>query len=79
MDVYAAGEAPIEGVSGKLISDAVAASGGVESVSFAPDKNATAALVASKLAPGDLLITMGAGDVTTFGKKIIAELSAGRA
>ncbi len=79
MDVYAAGEAPIEGVSGKLIADAVAASGSVENVSFAPDKSATAAFVASMLAPGDLLITMGAGDVTTFGKKIIAELSANQA
>ncbi len=76
MDVYAAGEAPIEGVSGKLISDAVVASGQVESVAFVPDKDETPQFVVRMLKPGDLLITMGAGDVTTFGKKIIAELSA---
>ena len=79
MDVYAAGEAPIEGVSGKLVVDAVKAAGHVADVSYEPSKDATVAEVAAKLQPGDLLITMGAGDVTTFGKKILAELQASRA
>ena len=75
MDVYAAGEAPIEGVDGSLIANAVKQSGHVADVTYEPSKEATPALVASKLKEGDLLITMGAGDVTTFGKKILAELS----
>ncbi len=79
MDVYAAGEAPIEGVSGKLVADAVAANGHVGDVAYEPNKDVTATEVAAKLVPGDLLITMGAGDVTTFGKKILAELAAERA
>ena len=75
MDVYAAGEAPIEGVDGRLIANAVKQNGHVADVTYEPSKEATPALVASKLKEGDLLITMGAGDVTTFGKKILAELS----
>lgn len=75
MDVYAAGEAPIEGVDGGLIANAVKQNGHVADVTYEPSKEATPALVASKLKEGDLLITMGAGDVTTFGKKILAELS----
>ena len=75
MDVYAAGEAPIEGVDGSLIANAVKQNGHVADVTYEPSKEATPALVASKLKEGDLLITMGAGDVTTFGKKILAELS----
>lgn len=75
MDVYAAGEAPIEGVDGRLIANAVKQNGHVADVAYEPSKEATPALVASKLKEGDLLITMGAGDVTTFGKKILAELS----
>lgn len=75
MDVYPAGEAPIEGVSGKLVADAIEESGDVSEVTYHPNKDDVAADMAARLMPGDLLITMGAGDVTTFGRKILEKLS----
>lgn len=76
MDVYAAGEAPIEGVSGQLIADAVAARGHMDKASYLPEKDAVLDAVLDFVEEGDLLITMGAGDVTTFGPRIVAALAA---
>ena len=75
MDVYAAGEAPIEGVSGKLVSDAVCAHAGEEKAAFVADKDRTVDAVLSCVRSGDLLITMGAGDVTGFGPRIVEALA----
>lgn len=75
MDVYAAGEAPIEGVSGALVADAVAARGRVSEVFYVADKDRTVDEAADRLRAGDLLITMGAGDVTGFGPRIIEALA----
>ena len=76
MDVYAAGEAAIEGVSGKLIADAVAERGHLGKATYLPDKDATVDAVLEQLREGDLLITMGAGDVTGFGPRIVEALAA---
>ena len=75
MDVYGAGEAPIEGVSGKLIADAVAASGTVAEVDYVADFDATPQALLEILQPGDLLLTMGAGTVTTIGPKVLSGLA----
>lgn len=76
MDVYSAGEAPIEGVSGKLVADAVAARGHLDKAVYLPAGSdaVSAALAAAR--PGDLLITMGAGDVTELGPRIVEALAA---
>lgn len=76
MDVYSAGEASIEGVNGGLIAQAIADRGQAGKVCFVASKDETVSRVASEIKPGDLLFTMGAGDVTTFGPKILAALSA---
>lgn len=76
MDVYAAGEAAIEGVSGKLVADAVAQRGHLDKAAYLPDKDATVDAVLEQLREGDLLITMGAGDVTGFGPRIVEALAA---
>jgi UDP-N-acetylmuramate--alanine ligase len=70
LDVYAAREDPEPGVTGKLISDAVPGGGAV----FLPDRAAVPAAVASLAKPGDLVLTMGAGDVTQLGPMIVAAL-----
>ena len=75
MDVYGAGEAPIEGVSGKLIADAVDASGTVAEVDYVADFDATPQALLEILQPGDLLLTMGAGTVTTIGPKVLSGLA----
>jgi UDP-N-acetylmuramate--alanine ligase len=69
MDIYAAREDPEPGVTGRLISDVVP--GGAI---FIPDPAAVAPTVASLAKPGDLVLTMGAGDVTALGPQILAAL-----
>lgn len=61
-DVYAAGERPIIGVSGRLVTQAVEAAGGaVTYVRLLPD---VPDAVASIVRPGDTLVILGAGDIT---------------
>ncbi len=70
LDVYAAREDPEPGVTGKLISDAVP--GG--RATFMPDRAGVPAAIASLAKPGDLVLTMGAGDVTQLGPAILSAL-----
>jgi UDP-N-acetylmuramate--alanine ligase len=70
LDVYAAREEPEAGVSGKLIADAVPSG----RARFLPDAAAVPDVVASIAKPGDLVLTMGAGDVTRLGPLIVAAL-----
>ncbi len=71
LDVYAAREDPEPGVSGKLITDAVPGGGAV----YLPDRASVPAAVAGLAKPGDLVLTMGAGDVTQLGPLIVAALA----
>ena len=70
LDVYAAREDPEPGVSGRLISDAVP--GG--RAAFVPDRASVPGAIAGLAKPGDLVLTMGAGDVTALGPQIVAAL-----
>ena len=72
LDVYAAREDPEPGVTGKLVADAVPG-GTALYVAAASD---VPKVVASLAAPGDLVLTMGAGDVTRLGPVILAEIGA---
>jgi UDP-N-acetylmuramate--alanine ligase len=69
LDVYAAREDPEPGVTGRLVAGAVP--GGAL---FLPDKSAVPAVIAGLAKPGDLVLTMGAGDVTALGPQIVAAL-----
>jgi UDP-N-acetylmuramate--alanine ligase len=73
-DVYAAREAPIPGVSGELIVKAVAKDQG--EVFYAPHRADLAALLAELVEPGDLVLTMGAGDITLVPTELAALLEA---
>ena len=72
LDVYGAREDPQPGVTGALIADAVPAA--AERVHYEPSLTAAAPLVAGLVRPGDLVLTMGAGDVTMLGPEILEEL-----
>ncbi|EPH39225.1 putative UDP-N-acetylmuramate--L-alanine ligase [Streptomyces aurantiacus JA 4570] len=73
LDIYPAREDPIPGVTSALIIDSARAAGAdVRAVS---DKDAAPAVIAGMARPGDLVLTMGAGDVTDLGPRILAELS----
>ncbi len=71
-DVYGAREDPVPGVTGELVADAVAAAGG--EARSVPAVSAVPATVADLARPGDLVLTIGAGDITEAGPQILAEL-----
>ncbi|MFC6087204.1 UDP-N-acetylmuramate--L-alanine ligase [Sphaerisporangium aureirubrum] len=73
LDVYGAREDPEPGVSGALVAGKVRLPS--EQVVYAPDRAAVPGLVAARARPGDVVLTMGAGDVTELGPHIIAELA----
>lgn len=62
-DVYAAREEPLDGVDGKLVVDRLCELRPGMPVGWAPDVESGAALAASFARPGDLVLTVGAGDV----------------
>lgn len=72
-DVYPASEAPIEGVSGQTIVDAMQAHGDVPAT-FLPDLDTAHHVVGNALKSGDLLITLGAGNVHEAGTRIARDL-----
>ncbi|MDT5064991.1 MAG: UDP-N-acetylmuramate--alanine ligase [Mycobacterium sp.] len=71
LDVYAAREQPIAGVSGASVAEHVDAL-----VHYVPDFSAVADKVAAAARPGDVVVTMGAGDVTLLGQEILSALQA---
>ena len=72
-EVYPAREEPIQGVNGELIANA-AKEFGHKQVHYVPDKKAVPQFLVSIIQPGDIVITMGAGDIWRFGEDFIALL-----
>ena len=72
LDVYGAREQPEPGVSGELIASRIDLP--AEHVHYEPSWVAVPGLLADLARPGDLVITMGAGDVTVLGPEVLAEL-----
>jgi len=70
-DVYGAGEAPIPGVSGRLIADAVRDQDQRLPVVYASSWDELHRVLGSVLAPGDLCLTMGAGDLTMLPDELL--------
>jgi UDP-N-acetylmuramate--alanine ligase len=77
-DVYGAGEDPVPGVSGKLISDAVCATLYGRSVAYLPHRGDVVTYLRSRARSGDLVLTMGAGDVGSIGTELLARLAGSR-
>ncbi|WIM89179.1 UDP-N-acetylmuramate--L-alanine ligase [Candidatus Mycobacterium wuenschmannii] len=69
LDVYGAREQPIAGVSGASIAEHVRVP-----VQYLPDLSAVAEAVAAAAEPGDVVVTMGAGDVTMLAPEIVTAL-----
>jgi UDP-N-acetylmuramate--alanine ligase len=74
MDVYAAREDPVPGVTGALISTSVPLPG--DRVRFEPSWAAVPGLVAGLARSGDVVVTIGAGDVTMIGPAVLDLLAA---
>ena len=74
-DIYPAGEDPIPGVTVDAVAAAIEAAGGPAPVIVRAIDDVPAA-VAALAAPGDLVITLGAGSIGTVGPKVLAALAA---
>ncbi|GMA18951.1 glutamate ligase domain-containing protein [Arsenicicoccus piscis] len=75
MDIYAAREDPIPGVTGELVAQAVADAPGFSAhVQYVPTAAEAAEQTVALARPGDLVLTVGAGDVTGLGPQLLALL-----
>jgi UDP-N-acetylmuramate--alanine ligase len=71
MDVYPSREKPVEGVTGELIANA-ARRAGCADVAYVPEKARVVGELTRLTRPGDVLLTVGAGDVVRFGEEFLA-------
>jgi UDP-N-acetylmuramate--alanine ligase len=74
MDIYPAGEKPIEGVHSEVLYTAIEKSGCKE-LTYMPDRVELVNEVIPKLQTGDIIITLGAGDVYKIGEEIYQRIS----
>lgn len=76
-DIYAAGELPLEGVSGASLAEAITVATR-QPVTFIPDLTKLEEYLFSIAEPGDLIMTVGAGDIFKVGEALVTELERGR-
>jgi UDP-N-acetylmuramate--alanine ligase len=72
MEVFGAREDPVPGVTGALVADAVPLP--PDRVVFEPSWSAAAPTLAARARPGDVVVTMGAGDVSMVGPEVLEAL-----
>ena len=73
-DIYPAREQPIPGVSATLIADAARAAGGA--LAWHGTRTDLAAALAKSVGSGDVVLTLGAGDITRTGRELLEKLTA---
>jgi UDP-N-acetylmuramate--alanine ligase len=76
MDIYAAGEAPIPGVHARDLADGIAAHGHREVLYLGSDRAAIIDYLCESTRAGDLVLTLGAGDVGQLGGELLERLGA---
>ncbi|MFH1361325.1 MAG: UDP-N-acetylmuramate--L-alanine ligase [bacterium] len=69
-DIYAASEKPIPGISGKTIADKITD----KEVEYLPRKEKIVEYLVSEARAGDIVLTLGAGDIYTVGKELLTRL-----
>jgi UDP-N-acetylmuramate--alanine ligase len=74
MDIYAAGEAPIPGVHARDLADGIAAHGHREVLYLGGDRAAIVDYLCESTRAGDLVLTLGAGDVGLLGGELLKRL-----
>lgn len=72
-EIYAAREAPLAGVSGRLVAEAARRAGA--SVAWVPERGALAGELAGSVVAGDVVLTLGAGDITRVGRELLDRLT----
>jgi UDP-N-acetylmuramate--alanine ligase len=74
MDIYAAGEAPIPGVSAEALASAIRAHGHRDVAYVGGDRRRVVDRLVERCQPGDLVLTQGAGDVGQIGPELLLRL-----
>ncbi len=72
-DIYAAGEEPLEGITSAKLAEAVRSHGHPD-VSHVPKRAGLVSAMAGRLQAGDIVLTLGAGDITNTGTELLAFL-----
>jgi UDP-N-acetylmuramate--alanine ligase len=78
MDIYPAGEAPIPGVHARDLADGIAAHGHREVLYMDGDRRGIVDHLCESTRPGDMVLTLGAGDVGQLGAEFLARLGDAR-
>ncbi len=73
-DVYPAGEKPMPGVTGKIILEALLEEKPNFQVAYVPSLIQARQLLCQRVKPGDLVLTVGAGDITLLGEDFLRSL-----
>lgn len=73
-DIYPAGEAPRPGVTGRSVARSVIELGSVDRVEYVAQRSELASWLARELKPGDLCLTLGAGDLTVVPDEVLEAL-----
>jgi len=76
-DVYGAAQEPIPGVTGKLVVAGIALAGGGPRVVYLPHRRDAVAFLDAEVRAGDLVITMGCGDVWMLGDAALERIGEG--
>lgn len=74
LDIYPAGERPIEGIHSKKLSEMITGRGH-KSVFYFPEKEEAMDQLISEMRTGDMLLTLGAGDVWKIGEKMVERMN----
>ncbi len=73
-EIYGSREKPMPGVSGRIVADA-ATKAGAQAI-FEPDRTAVTRRVFESIRVGDVVVTLGAGDITQVGRELVEWLRA---
>jgi UDP-N-acetylmuramate--alanine ligase len=73
-DVFGAREDPVPGVTGKLIVESVCEAAPGRKVAYLPKLNEAARYLRGEVRAEDLILTLGAGDITTLHDRLAADL-----
>lgn len=74
--IYSAGEKPLPGVTGEGLARDIR-NGGHPDVTYVDRRSDLASAIRSRVQPGDLVLTLGAGDITQTGPEVVRELERG--
>jgi UDP-N-acetylmuramate--alanine ligase len=74
LDIYAASEPPVPGVTGERLAQAVQSAGKRDSARYVRSFEEAARLVADLAEPGDMVLTLGAGSVSQLGPMVLEQL-----